>query len=99
MKKEWLQYVGGFLLLVAGLWSIQVHNWATMAVDSYFGLHPLAARGLWELPALSQIFTLIIAFQGHEPARWLIVPILSQIILLPSALIWNDKFRQMSIAE
>lgn len=99
MKREWLQYVGGIILLAAGLWSIQVHNWATMAVDSYFGLHPLAARGFWEFPIASQVYALMIAFQGHEPARWLIVPILSQVALLPSAVIWNDKLRRMSIAE
>lgn len=99
MKREWLQYVGGGILLLAGLWSIQVHNWATMAVDSYFGLHPLAARGLWELPLASQIYTLVIAAQGHEPAKWLMVPIISQVVLLPSALILNDKLRRASLSK
>ncbi len=91
MKKEWLQSVGGILFLLSGLWSLNVHLWATTAVQSFFGLNPQLSRGLWELPILSEVYTLIIAAQGYEPAKWLVVPIVSQLVLFPVVMVIDEK--------
>jgi len=94
VKKESLHSICEIVLVILGLWSMHLYVGAWIAVDSYFYTHPEASRGLWELPVLNQIYSLIIADQGYKPAKWLVVPTLIQIVLLPTVINWWDNLRK-----
>jgi hypothetical protein len=98
-KREYLAFVAMIITHIVGLWIILVHSWTTIAVAERYDLHPLVALLLWFMPPVPDIWNLVLVVQGHEPAKWLLIPILSQVILWPAVLVLDKKLTDYAFGE